>query len=124
MRCEFLKRAASLLALFVTAAMSAVYTVNITNETDRDLYYRIRIQSQRPGGQSTDVVTCTAVPAGGISFEAEDVTNYRIDFYTSDRCSSTNQNPSTNVTSANLFKETTSADVTISINDRPTGSMI
>ena len=115
MRCEFFKRATSLLALFATAAMSAVYSVNITNETDRALYYRIRIQSQRPGGQSTNVVTCTAVPDEGISFEAEDVTNYRIDFYTSDRCSSTNQNPSTYVTSANLFRETTSADVTISI---------
>ena len=115
MRCEFFKRATSLLALFATAAMSAVYSVNITNETDQALYYRIRIQSQRPGGQSTNVVTCTAVPDEGISFEAEDVTNYRIDFYTSDRCSSTNQNPSTYVTSANLFRETTSADVTISI---------
>lgn len=118
MRCDFFKRATSLLALFATAAMSAVYSINITNETDRPLYYRIRIQSQRPGQQNTNVVTCTAVPEGGISFEAEDVTNYRIDFYTSDRCASTNQNPTTYVTSANLFKETTSADVTISINNQ------
>ena len=45
MRCEIFKRATSLLALFATAALSAVYSVNISNETDRDLYYRIRIQS-------------------------------------------------------------------------------
>ena len=122
MRCELFKRATSLLALFATAAMSAVYSIDVTNNSGEALYYNVTRQG---GWQSTEVIPCAAVPAEGISFEAESVNNYRINFYTNETCKTSTgggpgatQSPNGNISASNLFGTSTTGSVTVSINDR------
>ena len=131
MRCGFLKRATWLLALFVPAAIAAVYSVDVNYDGERALYYKITQQSGGMGmgmGTSTEIVACTALPATGISFDAEEITNYRITLYTSDTCRAgstmpgprqgENQDLSSYVSATDLFRNSDSASITVTIQNR------
>ena len=92
MRCEFFKRATSLLALFATAVLAADYSVDVSYE-GQNLYYTIYTNR-------TQNKSCSSAK-NGISFSANSIEGRTIRFYTDRNCRS--PQPLTTINAEELF---------------------